>query len=77
MLAAAFADRYPALEVATKFGAPLGKRHPAAALREHTDARRELVEVLPGHAELAAVALEDEAEELDSVDASDAVLLLP
>jgi hypothetical protein len=34
------------------------------------DARLELVEILPGNAELTAVALEHEAEELDSVGAA-------
>ena len=68
---------YPALEVSTKFGAPLGKRNPPAALRDLADARLELVEILPGNAELAAVALEGEAEKLDSVGAADTALLLP
>jgi len=67
---------YPALEVSTKFGAPLGKRNPATASRDLADARLELVEILPGNAELAAVALEGEAEKLDSVGAADTALLL-
>ena len=50
----------PALEVATKF----------------TDASLKLVEILPGHARLAAVAWKHEAEELDPVGAPDAALLL-
>jgi len=41
------------------------------------DARLGLVEVLPGNAELAAVALEGEGEKLDSVGAADTALLLP
>ncbi len=39
--------------------------------------RRKLVKVLLGNAELAAVALEDEDEELDSGSATGAALLLP
>ena len=67
---------YPALEVPAKFDAPLCKRDTAIASGKLTDARLELVEILPGHAELAAVALEGEAEELDSVSATDSALLL-
>jgi hypothetical protein len=67
---------YPALEVSAKFDASLCKRDTAVASGNLTDARLELVEVLPGNAELAAVALEDEAVELDSVGATEAALLL-
>jgi hypothetical protein len=67
---------YPALEVRTKLGAPLCKRNTAAALRDFANASHELVQILPGNAELAAVALEGEAEELDSVSATDTALLL-
>jgi hypothetical protein len=54
----------------------LCKRDTAVASGNLADTRFELVEVLPGHAELAAVALELEAEELDSVRATEAALLL-
>src|SRR5450759_3094525 len=52
---------YPALEITTKFGTSLCKRDTATASGEVPDAGGELVEVLPGDAKLAAVALEDEA----------------
>ena len=68
---------HPALEVATKFDATLCKRDAAVASCDLADTRLELVEVLPGHAELAAVAREDKAEELDSVGATEAALLRP
>jgi len=67
---------HPALEVSAKFHATLRKRDTAVASCNLADTRLELVEVLPGHAELAAVALELEAEELDSVSATEAALLL-
>src|SRR5450759_1132157 len=67
---------YPALEITTKFGTSLCKRDTATASGEVPDAGGELVEVLPGDANLAAVALEDEAEKLDAVGATGAALLL-
>jgi hypothetical protein len=65
------------LEVSAKFHTTLRKRNAAVASCDLADASFELVEILPGNAELAAVALEDEAEELDSVGATNAALLLP
>jgi len=65
----------PALEVTAKFGASLCKRDTAVASGQFPDAGGELVEVLPGDAKLAAVALEDEAEKLDAVGATGATLL--
>jgi hypothetical protein len=55
---------YPALEVSAKFHAPLCERDTAVASCNLANTRLELGEVLPGHAELAVVALELEAEEL-------------
>ena len=68
---------HPAVEVSAKLPATLRKRDTAVASCDLADARLELVEILPGDAELAAVALEGEAEKLDSVGATDTALLLP
>ena len=66
---------YPALEVTTKFDATLRKRDTTIASCDRTNARFELVEILPGNANLAAVALEDEAEKFDAVGTTDPALL--
>lgn len=65
----------PAMEVTTKFDATMRKRNASIATSDLAGTRFELVEVLLGDANLATVALEDKAEKLDSVGATNAALL--
>lgn len=65
----------PAVEVAANFGTPLSKRNSSGASRDLTNSRPELVDVLPGNANLAAVTGKYEAQKLDAVGPADAALL--
>ena len=66
---------HPAADVPAQLLIPVGQRHAAMAAGDVPHPVLELAGILGADAKLAAVALEQEAEELDSVRAADAALL--